>query len=125
MILASRGPLGRPLGGFLERLGSLLDRLWVILAVLGRCFGDSGPSWAVVAASWGSLGPYASSGTGAVLLETGPLYASSGTEQYHLRHVVGMPQVSPNAEASRTLEGCFGAVSRGFMGPDGAVQGVS
>ena len=57
MILASRGPLGRPLGGFLERLGGLLARLGAILGVLGRCFGDSGPSWAVLAASWGPLGP--------------------------------------------------------------------
>ena len=57
MILASRGPLGRPLGGFLERLGGLLARLGAILGVLGRCFGDSGPSWTVLGASWGSLGP--------------------------------------------------------------------
>ena len=33
MILASWGPLGRPLGGFLGRLGSFLDRLEAILGV--------------------------------------------------------------------------------------------
>ena len=57
MILASRGPLGRPLGGFLERLGGFLARLGAILGVLERCFGVSRPSWAVLATSWGSLGP--------------------------------------------------------------------
>ena len=34
MILASRGPLGRPLGGLLGRLGGLLARLGAILGVL-------------------------------------------------------------------------------------------
>ena len=34
MILASRGPLGIPLGGLLERLGGLLARLGAILSVL-------------------------------------------------------------------------------------------
>ena len=57
MILASRGPLGRPLGGFSERLGGLLARLGAILGVLERSFGVSGPSWAVLEASWGLLGP--------------------------------------------------------------------
>ena len=57
MILASRGPLGTPIGGFLERLGGLLARLGAILGVLERCFGVSRPSWAILAASWGSLGP--------------------------------------------------------------------
>ena len=57
MTLASRGPLGTPLGGFLERLGGLLARLGVILSILGRFFDDSGPSWTVLVASWGSLGP--------------------------------------------------------------------
>ena len=57
MILASPGPLGRPLEGFLERLGGLLARLGAILGVLRRCFGVSRPSWAVWAASWGSLDP--------------------------------------------------------------------
>ena len=33
MIFASWGPLGRPLGGFLGRLGSFLDRLEAILGV--------------------------------------------------------------------------------------------
>ena len=55
--MASRSPLGRPLEGFLERLGGFLVRLGAILGVLGRCFGDSRPSWAVLVASWCSLGP--------------------------------------------------------------------
>ena len=57
MILASRSPLGRPLGGLLGRLGGLLGRLGVIFGVLERSLGVLGPSWAVLGASWGPLGP--------------------------------------------------------------------
>ena len=57
MILASRGHLGRPLGGFLERLGGLLARLGAISGVLERSLGVSAPSRAVMGASWGPPGP--------------------------------------------------------------------
>ena len=57
MILASRGSLGTPLGALLGRLGGLLGHLETILGVLGRSLGFSGLSCAVLAASWGPLGP--------------------------------------------------------------------
>ena len=42
-MFASPGPLGRPLEGFLGRLGGFWGRLGDILGVLERSFGDSGP----------------------------------------------------------------------------------
>ena len=56
-ILASRGPLGRPLRGLLGRLGGLLARLGAIFGVLERSLGVLGPSWTVLEASWRPLGP--------------------------------------------------------------------
>ena len=58
MILAARGPLGRPLGGLLGRLGGLLGRLGIIFGVLDRPLGDPELSWPVLAASWDPLGPF-------------------------------------------------------------------
>ena len=45
MILAGRGPFGRPLGGLLGRLGGLLGRLGPMLGVLERSLGVSGVFW--------------------------------------------------------------------------------
>ena len=56
MILASRGLLGRLLGGFLGRLGGFLCRLEAILGVLERSWSDSGLFWAISGAFWGHLG---------------------------------------------------------------------
>ena len=42
MILASWGPLGRPLGGLLGRLGSILGRLGAIVGRLGAILGRPG-----------------------------------------------------------------------------------
>ena len=54
-------PLGTPLGPLVGRLESFLSRLGAILGVLERSFGDSGPSWTILGASWGPswlvLGP--------------------------------------------------------------------
>ena len=49
-IVASRGSLGRPLGGLWGRLGRVLGSLGPRLGVLGRSLGVSGPSLAVVGA---------------------------------------------------------------------------
>ena len=57
MILAARGPLGRPLGGFLGRLGGLLGRLGAIFGFLERSGSVSRPSWAVLGAPPGSSWP--------------------------------------------------------------------
>ena len=89
MILASRGPLGTPLGGFLERLGGLLV-LGVILGVLGRCFADSGPSWAVLAASWGPLGRP----LGGLLARPGGLLGRLGAILGVLRRCFGLSRPS-------------------------------
>ena len=56
-VLASRGPLGRPLGGLLGRRGGLLGRLWAIFGVLERSLDVLSPLWAVLEASWRPLGP--------------------------------------------------------------------
>ena len=54
-ILASRGALGRPLGGLLGRLGGLLDRLGAILGVLERSLGVLGACWGAPRRSPGRL----------------------------------------------------------------------
>ena len=51
-ILASRGPLVRPLGALLGRLRGLLGRLEAILGVFGRSLGVLGPPWPVLEPSW-------------------------------------------------------------------------
>ena len=58
MIFASWGPLGAAPGALLGRLGGFLGRLAAILTVVERSIGDSNPSWPVLGASWGPLGPY-------------------------------------------------------------------
>ena len=58
MILAGRGPFGRPLGGLLGRPGGLLGRLGFMFGVLDRFLGDPETSWPVLAASWQRLGPF-------------------------------------------------------------------
>eukprot|EP00959_Pyramimonas_sp_CCMP1952_P378975 7938365-Pyramimonas_sp.AAC.1 len=57
MSLASRRPLGKAVGGLLGRLGRSFDRQDAILGVLDRTFSDSRPSWAILGASRGTLGP--------------------------------------------------------------------
>eukprot|EP00959_Pyramimonas_sp_CCMP1952_P291239 6091929-Pyramimonas_sp.AAC.1 len=49
--------LGRLFAGLLEVVSMpLLGRLRAVLGILERSFGDSGPSWTVLRASWGPPG---------------------------------------------------------------------
>ena len=52
MIFASSGPLGKPLGGHLGRLGSLLDRLGAISGRLGALADRHGSNMGVLDRSW-------------------------------------------------------------------------
>ena len=58
MIFASSGPLGKPLGGHLGRLGGLLDRLGAILGRLGGLFDRLGPNVGVLERSETVLEPF-------------------------------------------------------------------
>ena len=60
MALASRNPLGEPLGTLLGRLGSFLGRLGAIWSRLETLLELLGVSWNVLAASWCSVGPFGS-----------------------------------------------------------------
>ena len=48
MIFAFSGPLGKPLGNLLGRLGGFWSRLEAFLGVLERDLGDSRPTWTVM-----------------------------------------------------------------------------
>ena len=68
-MLASWGPLGKPLGGYLGRVGGVLALLEAIGAIAGclercgtRLCGLLDPSWEYLGASWAFLGPFCLTG---------------------------------------------------------------
>ena len=145
MIFAFGGPLRKPLGGLLRRLGAPFDRLETILGHLGRILdglgvswsalglsGSSlgalfGPSWAVLGASWGSLGPsWAEEAANMAPGGRVRTWAGTGTERalpWSLPERVPMP--APSALGSlggkrfvRHQELCLGALALGSVWRD-------
>ena len=77
MIFASSGPLGKPLGGHLGRLGGLLDRLGAILGRLGGLLDHLGTILDRLKALLGRLGPVLDL-SGAVLGVSWAVWGASG-----------------------------------------------